>query len=88
MKPFKNANPTAFSSKRISDAAVQKSTIAPSHCANQRLTRDFDFLGCSAFLAPVLPFLSQSARAEAARSEASTANALGAGRDTPRVIRG
>lgn len=85
-------NATAFlslPSKRISDSAVQKSTIALIGCAHQSPVRDFDFLGCSAFLSHVRTRAkAQSARAFDTRSEASMTNALGAGRATPRVIRG
>jgi hypothetical protein len=85
-------NSAAFGSlpsKRISDSAVQKSTIALIGCAYQRPVRDFDFLGCSAFLSHVRTRAkAQSARAFDTRSKASMTNALGAGRDTPRDIRG
>jgi uracil DNA glycosylase len=75
--------------KRISDSAIQKSTIALIGSAHQSPVRDFDFLGCSAFLSYVRTRAkAQSARAFDTRSEASMTNALGAGRDTPRVIRG
>jgi hypothetical protein len=75
--------------KRIFDSAVAKPAIASINSAYQRLFRDSGFCGCSVFLSHVRTRAkAQSARAFDTRSEASMTNALGAGRDTPRVIRG
>jgi hypothetical protein len=79
----------SLSLKRISDSAVQKSTIALIGRAHQSPVRDFDFLGCSAFLSHVRTRAkAQSARAFDTRSEASMTNALGAGQKNAPQLKG
>jgi hypothetical protein len=74
--------------KRISDSCFQKPTNAQLGCDRQSPLRVFGFGAVLHCLQPVFAVRYTKPRALVTRSRASMSSALGAGRDTPRDIRG